>query len=259
MQIKQWLLAFFFLLHLSVYAGEIVLSGVYQGKNLYVQNPFSTDKKNFCTEEVFVNGIQKMSNIKSSAFEIDLSFLSINDAVAIRITYKDECIPKVLNAYVLRPSATFQFNSFTVNNMEASWTTTGDKAQFVYTIEQWANNNWRIVTTLPAKGDGAGIYNIPVTHQFKSNKYRVKVQDQDSHQIYYSKAVDFILSQAPVTFYPKSVDKKIILSREAIYEVHSLKGEVIKKGKGTEILLAELKTGVYYLNINDKKERFFKK
>jgi hypothetical protein len=100
---------------------------------------------------------------------------------------------------------------------------------------------------------------LPLTHQYKSNKYRIKVQDQESHQIYYSKAVDFELAQAPVTFYPKSVVNKITLSREASYEVRSLKGEVIKKGKGTEIPLADLKTGVYYLNINDKTDRFFKK
>jgi len=259
MQIKQWLLAFFILSHISVLAGEIVLSGVYQGKNLYVQNPFSADKKNFCTDEVFVNGTQKMSNIKSSAFEIDLSFLAINDPVTVKITYKDECMPKVLNAYVLRPSASFLFNAFNVNANELNWTTTGEKAQFMYTVEQLINNNWRTVTTVPAKGDASGIYNVPVTHQYKINKYRIKAQDQDNHQIYFSKAVDFILSEEPVTFYPKSVNTKITLSREADYEVRSLKGEVIKKGKGTEIPLADLKTGVYYLNINDRTERFFKK
>jgi len=259
MRIKQWLLAFFILSHISGFAGEIVLSGVYQGKNLYVQNPFSADKKTFCTDEVFVNGVQKMSNIKSSAFEIDLSFLSLHEPVTVKIIYKDECMPKVLNAYVLRASTTFQFNAFSVTPSEMNWTTTGEKTQFMYSVEQLVNNNWRIVTTVPAKGDASGIYTIPIAHQFKANKYRIKAQDQENHQIFYSKAVDFVLAQEPVTFYPKSVNTKITLSREADYEVRSLKGEVIKKGKGTEIPLADLKTGVYYLSINDRTERFFKK
>lgn len=259
MQIKQWLLALFILSQTSVHAGEIVLSGIYQGKNLYVQNPFSADKQNFCTDEVIINGIQKMSNIRSSAYEIDLSFLSPNDSVTVKIIYKDECMPKVLNAYVLRASASFQFNAFTVSPNELNWTTTGEKVEFMYTVELLVNNNWRIVTTVPAKGEASGIYNVAVTHQFKANKYRIKAQDQESHKIFYSKAVDFVLAQEPVTFYPKSVINKITLSREAAYEVRSLKGEVIKKGKGTEIPLADLKTGVYYLNINDRTERFFKK
>lgn len=260
MLFKRLFLVLFCLLHYSVFAGEIVLSGVYQGKNIYVQNPFSADKKNFCTDEVFINEVKKMENIKSSAFEIDLSYLAMNDPVTIRIIYKEECMPKVLNSYVLRPSATFQFNAFDVTPSEINWTTTGEKNQFVYYIEQLVNNNWLVVTSIKAKGEKeAGIYNLPVSHKYKVNKYRIKAQDQDSHQIYYSKAVDFAVGAEPITFYPKSVINKITLSREANYKVLSAKGEVLREGKGTEIPLADLKTGVYYLDIDKKTEKFFKK
>jgi hypothetical protein len=260
MRLKQLFIVFFILLHDLVFAGEIVISGVYQGKNIYVQNPFSADKKNFCTEEVYINDVKKMDNIKSSAFEIDLSYLAINDPVTIKILYKEECMPKVLNSYVLRPSGTFQFNAFNVTPAEVNWTTTGEKRQFVYYIEQFVNNNWLIVKSVNAKGEtGDGIYNLPIEHRFKTNKYRIKAQDQDNHQIYYSKAIDFNLTQEPITFYPKSVINKITLSREARYKVLSAKGEVLKEGKGTEIQLADLKTGVYYLDIDKKTEKFFKK
>jgi hypothetical protein len=260
MKLKQLFIVVFTLLQFPVFAGEIVLSGVYQGKNIYVQNPFSSDKKNFCTEEVFVNDIKKMDNIKSSAFEIDLSYLSMNDPVTIKIVYKDECMPKVLNSYVLRPSSTFQFVAFNIGSSEANWSTTGEKKEFVYYLEQFVNNNWLVVKSVKARGEnGGGIYNLAIDHRFKTNKYRIKAQDQDSHQIYYSKAIDFTLGQEPITFYPKSVINKITLSREAQYKVLSAKGEVIKEGKGTEIPLADLKTGVYYLDINQKTEKFFKK
>jgi hypothetical protein len=260
MHLKRLFVFIFFLWHYSGFAGEIVLSGVYQGKNIYVQNPFSADKKNFCTDEVYINDIKKMENIKSSAFEIDLSYLAMNEPVTIKILYKEECMPKVLNSYVLRPSATFQFNAFAVTPSEVNWTTTGEKNEFVYYIEQFVNNNWLIVKSVNAKGEkGGGIYNLPIQHKYKNNKYRIKAQDQDSHQIFYSKAVDFILGQEPITFYPKSVINKITLSREAAYKVLSAKGEVLREGKGTEIPLADLKTGVYYLDIDKKTEKFFKK
>lgn len=260
MKLKQLFIVAFTLLHYPVLAGEIVISGVYQGKNIYVQNPFSSDKKNFCTEEVFVNDEKKMDNIKSSAFEIDLSFLSMNDPVTIKITYKDACMPKVLNSNVLRPSSTFQFVAFNVTPAEVNWSTTGERKQFVYYLEQLVNNNWLVVKSVSAKGEsGGGIYNLNLNHKFKANKYRIKAQDQDNHQIYYSKAIDFSLSQEPITFYPKSVISKITLSRQARYKVLSAKGEVLREGLGTEIPLADLKTGVYYLDINQKTEKFFKK
>ena len=37
-------------------AGNIVLEGNYQGKNLYVRNPFAGSGVGFCTFEVTVNG-----------------------------------------------------------------------------------------------------------------------------------------------------------------------------------------------------------
>ncbi|MFN0048293.1 MAG: hypothetical protein ACKVOU_04135, partial [Cytophagales bacterium] len=69
---------------------SFVLSGNYQGKNLYVQNPFTSNMKDFCTDEVYLNDIKIMDNIKSSAFEIDLSKLTLNDVVNIKIAHKDD-------------------------------------------------------------------------------------------------------------------------------------------------------------------------
>src|SRR6478736_813022 len=63
----------------SSYAGILTLSGVYQGKNLYVQNPFTGNMKDFCSNDVYVNDVKVMSNIQSSAYEIDLSNLKLND------------------------------------------------------------------------------------------------------------------------------------------------------------------------------------
>jgi hypothetical protein len=44
-------------------AGEIVLTGVYQGKNLFVQNPAVGQDKTYCVDEVYVNDVKKMSAI----------------------------------------------------------------------------------------------------------------------------------------------------------------------------------------------------
>ncbi|HET6989809.1 MAG TPA: hypothetical protein VFJ43_00730, partial [Bacteroidia bacterium] len=52
---------------------KMKLDGIYTGKNLYVQNPFS-DLGGFCvTEKPIVNGDVSTALIHSSAFEIDLN------------------------------------------------------------------------------------------------------------------------------------------------------------------------------------------
>lgn len=240
-------------------AGEIVLSGVFQGKNLFVQNPLSPDNQTYCVEEVYVNEVRKMSGIRHSAFEIDLSHLEVQDAVTIRIISKDGCIPKIINPQVLRPSNSFGFGNIAINTKSLDWSTTGESPKYIYYAEHFVNGSWLAIKKFGARNTGAGIYSLPVTHHLGENKYRVKAQNNETHHILYSRIVIFHSKEEPVTFYPKNVTGKITLSRAVSYEILDSKGKVLKKGRGTEINLTGLKTGVYYLNFGNRTEKFFKK
>ena len=67
--------------------GVIILEGNYQGKNLYVQNPFGSGGVGFCVTEVLVNGNITTDETNSSAFEIDFKShkLAIGEKVEIKI------------------------------------------------------------------------------------------------------------------------------------------------------------------------------
>ena len=94
----------------------IILEGNYQGKNLYVQNPFGSGGVGFCVTEVLVNGNITTDEVNSSAFEIDFKphKLAIGDKVEIKIKHKENCKPKVLNPEVLKPKSTFEVISMTI-------------------------------------------------------------------------------------------------------------------------------------------------
>ncbi|QHS54096.1 hypothetical protein GWR56_00475 [Mucilaginibacter sp. 14171R-50] len=83
----------------------IEINGIYTGKNLYVQNPFSNSGETYCVYEVKVNGMTASDPFESSAFEIDLSKYSfkLGDAVTVHIYHRDGCLPKILNPEVLQP------------------------------------------------------------------------------------------------------------------------------------------------------------
>jgi hypothetical protein len=237
----------------------LTMNGAYQGKNLYVQNPFTTNMKDFCTDEVFVNEVKIMSQIKSSAYEIDLSHLKVNDPVVIKITHKEDCKPKVLNAQVIRLNSTFQFSNFTIDNDILNWSTRGEKPGDKVAVEQFINNNWVPLKEVPAKGSSStNNYVYDQNHHSGLNKYRIKYQEKDGN-IFYSKVVEFQSQLPEVTFYPKRVSNKIYLSRAADYEIIDGYGTVINKGKGKEIVCEQLKEGVYYLNVDNKTEKFLKK
>ncbi|MBO9700830.1 MAG: hypothetical protein J7604_11520 [Sporocytophaga sp.] len=240
-------------------AGILTVSGVYQGKNLYVQNPFTGNMKDFCTNDVFVNDVKVMSNIQSSAYEIDLSNLKLNDPVTVKITHKDDCKPKVLNPQVIRASSSFQFSSFNIDPENIMWATKGEKPRGKFFVEHFINNSWVTVKEISGKESGMlNNYDIKSAHHSKLNKYRIKYLENDG-QVFYSQVLEFNSDLAPITWYPKRVTDKIYLSREADFEVLDAYGNVVRKGAGKEINMADLSSGVYYLNVDNTTNKVLKK
>ncbi|MBK7298049.1 MAG: hypothetical protein IPI91_16080 [Flavobacteriales bacterium] len=72
------------LLGLPSFAGVLVLEGNFQGKNLFIQNPFSEAGVGFCVFEVTVNEQIATDEINSSAFEVDMNNfgMKLGDKVA---------------------------------------------------------------------------------------------------------------------------------------------------------------------------------
>jgi hypothetical protein len=240
-------------------AGILTISGVYQGKNLYVQNPFAGNMRDYCTNEVYVNEVKKEYNVASSAFEIDLSFMKIGDPVTIKITHKDDCKPKVLNPQVIQATSAFSISSFSVDQDKILWTTKGERPKGKIFVEQMRYNTWVIVKELPGKGQALmNSYEVESFNHSGVNQYRIKYLEVDG-QIKYSSTVEYTSTLEPVTFYPHRVTDKITLSRPVEYELQDAFGNVIRKSKGSEIDIASSPSGVYYLNCDNQTFKIFKK
>ena len=240
-------------------AGILTISGVYQGKNLYVQNPFAGNMRDYCTNDVYVNEVKKEYNVASSAFEIDLSFMKIGDPVTIKITHKDDCKPKILNPQVIQATSAFSISSFSVDQDHVLWTTKGERPKGKMFVEQMRYNTWVIVKEINGQGNALmNNYQTESFHHSGVNQYRIKYLEVDG-QIKYSSTVEYTSTLAPVTFYPHRVTDKITLSRPVEYELQDAFGNVIRKSKGEEIDIASSPTGVYYLNCDNQTFKIFKK
>jgi hypothetical protein len=178
------------LVSLQSNAAIFVISGIYQGKNLFIQNPSIGDGSQFCTNDVYVNDTKVMSNITQGAFEVDLTHIRINSQVTIKITHKDGCKPRLLNPQVIKPSSLFHFNSFQVDKEHFIWATRGEKPRGKYVLEYYSNDKWVLIKEIPAKGsvilnnyDTDGVMTGSV-------KYRLKFIESDGH-VHYSQIVEF--------------------------------------------------------------------
>ncbi|GAB4281970.1 MAG: hypothetical protein Kow0068_06530 [Marinilabiliales bacterium] len=238
------------------------MEGIFQGKNLYVMNPFSSSGVGFCVYEVRVNGEVTTDEIMSSAFEIDLSVyqFKLGDKLKIEIKHKENCLPKVLNPEVLKPKSTFNTVSIEVTKDGIlKWVTTDEAGDLPYDVQQYRWNKWVTVGTVQGKGTpGTHSYEMKIYPHSGNNKFRVRQVDY-TKKPRYSPEVTYRSMTPPVTFEPKKATNVINFSAETQYEIYDYYGNIVLKGFGKSIDITSLPKGDYFLNFDNTMDTFKKK
>jgi hypothetical protein len=240
----------------------IVLSGVYQGSDLYVQNPFSGQGVSFCVFEVRVNGDVTSDEVNSSAFAIDFEVLGlrVGDDVEVMINHKNGCTPRVLNPEVLNPRSTFEVTSIEVDAQGVlSWSTKNEAGELPYFIEQFRWNKW------VKAGEVAGV-GKPGEHQYQfkliphSGTNRIRVRQTDYRgEIRTSEEVEFAGPSKAVTFEPEKPKDVITFSSPTSFEIFDRYGQLVMKGYDNKLEISELEKGEYYINYDNSFGSTFKK
>ena len=261
--IKQFCIALSVLFpFMGLFAGTIILEGNYQGKNIYVQNPFSGTGVGFCTYEVKVNGDVTTDEINSSAFEIDLANfqLQIGDKVVVTLKHKDDCKPKVLNPEVLKPKSTFDIIFMDIDKDGLyTWSSKGETGKLPYVVEQFRWNKWIKVGEVEGIGTSEqNDYSFKITPHSGENLFRVKQVDYTAKPRY-SKSARFRSEAPEVSFSPLKVSKDLTFTAETMFEIYDSYGNIVKKGFANVVDCSNLKKGIYYINFDNKTDKFIKK
>lgn len=225
-------------------AGEIVITGVYNGKNIYLHNPVSGGSG--CVSGIYVNG-KELPAPKSSAIDIDLSHLKPKDKVEIKITHADNCRPKIINPAALAEKADFQFGFSEVTARTIEWVGRGETKDSRYFIEVFRNNTWHtIATKLCMAQNGNNRYSVPVAHVDNICKYRIKYYNITTGESQYSQLLEFIPMARKVTKKEVAANK-IEFSNETEYQLLDEDFNIVLQGKGSVIDINNLKKGAYHL------------
>ncbi len=261
---------FFLLIFLGgtfVTYADLSLEGHYQGKNLYVQNPEDEDGFGFCVTKATVNGDPISDGLQSSAFEIDFTEfgLKIGDPVFIVLEHGIGCKPKILNPEVLLPKSTFEIQKISCTpDGKLTWSTINESGKLPFVVEQFRWNKWVVVGEVDGSGkSGSNEYAFTITPHSGENKVRV-VQTDHTGKKRPSDAVLFTNTtiQEP-EMAPKKVKSSISFTSgtkpiETKYEIYDVYGNIVKKGVGSEVDCSNLKKGAYYINYDNKNEKFIK-
>lgn len=239
----------------------LVINGIYQGKDLYVKNPFSDDGAGFCVYEVVVNGQTTKDEINSSAFAIDFNILGINSGedLEVIIRHKDGCSPLVLNPEAVKPHSTFQVTDMGVSNNVLSWKTTNESGSLPFVVEQFRWNKWVKAGEVQGNGKG-GEYKFKLEPYSGENKVRIKQVDY-TDEPRYSDAVEYKPNLSKVDFSPKQkVEDVINFTAPTRYEIFDIYGNLVETGYGSTVDVSNLeRKQEYYLNYDSSFGETFKK
>ena len=244
---------------------EMTLEGTYQGENLYVQNPFASSGVGFCVTNVMINGQQSIDEINSSAFEIDFSSYQLikGAPVKVKIEYKDDCTPRVLNPDVLKPSSTFVIAGMNITpDGLLTFSTTNESGKLPFVIEQKRWNKWMKVATVNGKGlVEKNDYSIQLKPHSGRNVYRIKQVDY-TRKPRYSPEKKLIRSSVKEVFIANAnllkIEGVVNFADESgnevstLYEVYNTTGVIVRKGFGAKVNLSDLKRGDYFVMYDNK-------
>jgi len=234
----------------SLRAEVYILEGVYQGKDLYVKNPFSNEGVGFCVYEVLVNGNITSDEINSSAFAVDLSQYGFNlgDELTVTIRSKANCAPKVINPEAISPTSSCSFSQIRLDpNGELKWSAAGENGKLPFVIEHFKWNKWVEIGSVLGEGTSSkNDYHVSIKLPAGENKLRIKQKDYSGSRV--SEEVTVQVNKPAVTLNSDKAHDYIEFSGATHYELYNIYGVLVKTGYGDKITVNELENGSYYLN-----------
>lgn len=243
-------------------AADIVVKGVFQGKNLYVSNPAGPGGAG-CIKSVTINGQAYGGDITGSAFEIDLALagVTVGDAVSVVISHHDGCSPKILNRNVLMPKSTYEVKSIKYNMKTRllEWTTVNESGPLPYYVEQFRWNKWVTVGEVPGTGSRE-LNSYEFQPELHSGVVKLRVRQRDfTNQNKVSREVAFRTALPALTATVSKQGDAVTFSGETQYEIFNSMGAKVLNGRGARADIRSLPAGEYFLNFDASTTTFKKR
>ncbi len=249
---KKAILFFLFLFAANVLGAQekTILEGIYQGKNIFVQNPVKDSGAGFCVDSVSVNGVVQKEKIQSSAFEIDFpSFkLKPGDTMEVVLYHSGNCKPKVLNPHVGGyPRCTFK-KTRVDSAAVFHFVTCAENGTVTYSVQQFRWNKWVAIGEIVSSANvGDKEYTFDVTPFLFNgeNKFRAVLP----YSKFVSETATYVADLPEVICDATSWCNVIAFSAETMWELYDVSGNMVKKGFSTQLDYSGLASKrPYFLN-----------
>lgn len=248
----------------KVLASEMILKGIYQGKDLYIINPMLDVGEEYCVYEVLINNEKYDEVINSSAFRISLDYagLQYGQEYVVTIRHHEFCTPKLVNPEVLKPLCTYEIISHELGfDNVLRFITANESGKLTFYVEEFRWGKWIEIGQMPGEGGpGNRSYSIK-TYPFNGeNRFRVYQIDHLKRKVY-SDEIVYNITKDKIKIMTKlsGVSKEIVFSDNTSYEVINEFGEELITGVGNVVNVSRLDKGQYFLNFENEYTLFIKR
>lgn len=249
-------------LSLSAFAQESAkvvrtnLAGVYQGKTLFIQNPYNRSTRTFCVEKILINNEPLILNYKLSALKLDFEGYDLFTPVNVTVVHADTiCSPIIINSEAILFHTIFRFSTISLSDSALLWTTKGERGIGQFVVEKLENGFWHEKEIIEGNGvyEEASYSHVPELNE-GANKYRVRYKFPSGSRAnhLYSLEIDYDHYPEPVEFKPASAKTRLYLSRMTPYEIYNDSSNLVLTGHGIEIDVTVLRQGRYIIFFDGK-------
>ena len=246
---------------------RLSIEGYYQGKNVYIENPINADGFGFCINKISINGdiIPVSTGDEVVALNLKLLNIKFGSPVLIIIYHESGCNPVFINPEVLRTKSTFKITEINISlKGKLEFKTINEQGKLPFLIEQYKWDKWVTVGEVSGNGSpSAQSYFFLLSPHSGENKIRVS-QIGNTNKARSSKIITFKSTKPEVYKSPTKVKTHInFISSTSIplkthYEIFDAYGNVLKRGYDMQINCSNLVNGLYYINYDNKTEKFIK-
>ena len=231
-------------------SGETNLAGVFQGKTLFVQNPFNRASMSFCIQEIRINDRKLDINYDLSALKIDFDGYDLYTPIKIKVMHDTLCTPVIVNPEAVLFHTIFRFSTTQLSDSAFQWSTKGERGVGSFEVEKLRNGYWEDQEVFEAKGsyEGADYAHYPSLDE-GANKYRVRYNFPKGNRVeyLYSQELELVYYPEKVDFTPKSAKTDLYFSRASHYEIYDQGNNLVLEGQGKEVDVRVLRRGRYVI------------
>lgn len=251
----------------SLFSAELEFSGIYYEQNAYIKNP--SMESGFSVQGITINGRSANADINTGLIVVDFTKngLKSGDQFTLLIKYTDSDVPVIINRNAFASASTFELVSAKIELEDGTTklhlTIKDEISPMPFYVDQYRANKWvRIGAIIGKGGQEEKEYTLPFSCMPGENKLKIYQINSDETQRFRDITLESpnkeVIELKKIVQNKKA--KEIIFTGSTEYIiVDNTHGNTKMRGNASNVDIAPLKKGKYFVSYEGKYKKFKRK